>query len=74
MALWYAYPVDDYRHVMLALAIKNPREPIWQTRKIISIKSSYSLKQLRPFQEPGGRIHLMYVTLKETYWNVFPVN
>ena len=69
IAVWYVYPQDEYRHATLAMAKKRPNDSIWQTTKNIIIDSKYSLGNPVIFQEPGGRIHLMYVALKGTYWN-----
>lgn len=69
MTVWYAYPADEYHQATLALAVKYPSESIWRTTKTLNIPSSYSLGNPVLFQEPGGRIQLMYVALKGTYWN-----
>jgi len=69
LAVWYAYPLDEYRHGTLALARKNTNDLIWKTTKNIPIVSKNSLGNPVLFQEPKGRIHLMYVALKGTYWN-----
>ena len=69
LAVWYVYNVDEYRNATLALASKNLKDSIWNTTKTISIDSKYSLGNPVLFQEPNGRIHLMYVALRGTYWN-----
>lgn len=69
LAVWYVYPVDEFRQGTLALAKKNSNDLVWQTTKNILIASKYSLGNPVLFQEPNGRIHLMYVALKGTYWN-----
>jgi len=69
LAAWYVYTQDEYRQATLALAKKNPDDSIWQTTKNIPVISKYSLGNPVLFQEPGGRIHLMHVALKGTYWN-----
>jgi predicted neuraminidase len=69
LAVWYVYTQDEYRHATLAMAKKNSNDSIWQTTQNIPIASTYSLGNPVLFQEPGGRIHLMYVALKGTYWD-----
>jgi predicted neuraminidase len=69
LAAWYVYTQDEYRNATLAMAKKNSTDSIWQTTKNIPVTSKYSLGNPVLFQEPGGRIHLMYVALKGTYWN-----
>jgi hypothetical protein len=53
----------------IAVAKKNSYDPIWQTTKSALIISKYLLKNPVLFQEPGRHIHLMYLALKEMYWN-----
>jgi predicted neuraminidase len=69
LAVWYVYTQDEYRQATLVIAKKKSNDSIWQTTKNIPIISKYSLGNPVIFQEPGGRIHLMYVALKGTYWN-----
>ncbi len=69
MAVWYVYPMYEYRHGTLAIAIKTTSDTIWQTAKNIPIDSRYSLGNPVIFQQSDGKIHLMYVALKGAYWN-----
>jgi len=69
LAVWYVYIQDEYRQGTLALAKKNLNDSIWQTTQNIPIASKYSLGNPVLFQEPNGKVHLMYVALKGTYWN-----
>lgn len=69
MAVWYAYPIDEYHKATLAIAVKYPSESIWRTTRNLPVISKYSLGNPVIFQEPGGRIQLMYVALKGAYWN-----
>lgn len=69
LAVWYVYPVDEYKQGTIALSRKNIGNLIWQTTQNVPIPSKFSLGNPVLFQEPNGKIHLMYVALKGTYWN-----
>lgn len=69
MAVWYVYPEDEHKGATLALSKKNPGQSIWSLSESILDTGKYSAGNPILFQEPGGRIHLLYVLLKGHYWN-----
>lgn len=69
MVVWYTYPEDEYIGATLTLAKKHNGDSTWSTGKSILDAQKYSVGNPVLFQDPGGRIHLLYVALKGSYWN-----
>jgi predicted neuraminidase len=69
MVVWYVYPEDEYVGATLAIAIKKKGRSTWGMGKTILNNSKYSVGNPVLFQDPDGRIHLLYVALKGKYWN-----
>lgn len=69
LIVWYSYPEDEYANATLVLATKSKNQSKWMPGKPILESGKYSAGNPVLFQEPGGRIHLLYVVLKGTYWN-----
>ncbi|MBC8286474.1 MAG: exo-alpha-sialidase [Nitrospinae bacterium] len=71
LVVWYTYPEDEYIGATLTLAkkLKGSGDNTWSTGESILSSQKYSLGNPVLFQDPGGRIHLLYVTLKGSYWN-----
>jgi predicted neuraminidase len=69
MVAWYAYPEDEHRGATLVLAKKIQDRSQWNPSESILDTGNYSAGNPVLFQEPGGRIHLLYVVLKGHYWN-----
>ncbi|MZH03296.1 MAG: hypothetical protein F3745_07870 [Nitrospinae bacterium] len=69
MVVWYTYPEDEYINATLTLAKKHKGGNTWSPGISILVNPKYSVGNPVLFQEPGGRIHLLYVALKGSYWN-----
>jgi predicted neuraminidase len=69
MVAWYVYPEDEHSGATLALAKKLPDRSKWNPTESILETGKYSAGNPVLFQDPNGRIHLLYVLLKGHYWN-----
>ena len=69
MVVWYVYPEEEHVGATLALAKKYPKENNWYHGETILSTGKYSAGNPVLFQDPSGRIHLLYVVLKGHYWN-----
>ena len=69
MVAWYVYPEDEYVDATLAMAKKHKGQSAWSLGESILDTSKYSVGNPMLFQDPSGRIHLLYVALKGNYWN-----
>jgi predicted neuraminidase len=69
MVAWYAYPEDEHCDATLVITKKSPDQSKWGLSQSILDTGKYSAGNPVLFQEPGGRIHLLYVVLKGHYWN-----
>jgi len=69
MVAWYVYPEDEYVGATLAMAKKTKDQSTWGPGESILDASKYSVGNPMLFQDPNGRIHLLYVALKGNYWN-----
>lgn len=69
IVVWYVYPEDEYLGATLACAKKPKDQSTWSLGESILDTSKYSVGNPMLFQDPGGRIHLLYVALKGSYWN-----
>ena len=69
MVVWYAYPEDEYIGATLALSKKRKGQDTWNSGNSILDTGKYSAGNPMIFQAPGGRVHLLYVVLKGSYWN-----
>lgn len=69
MVAWYVYPVDEYADATLAFAKKPKDHSTWGLSESILNTSKFSLGNPMLFQDPEGRIHLLYVAIKGKYWN-----
>jgi len=69
MVAWYVYPEKEHTGATLALAKKYPNQNNWSISETILDTGKYSAGNPVLFQDPGGRIHLLYVILKGHYWN-----
>jgi hypothetical protein len=64
MVAWYVYSEDEFVGATLAFAEKGKYRSTWNFSKTILKNSKYSLGNPMLFQDPRGRIHLLYVTIK----------
>jgi predicted neuraminidase len=69
MVAWYVYPEDEHCDATIALAKKDKDQNTWNPSQSILDTGNYSAGNPILFQEPDGRIHLLYVVLKGHYWN-----
>jgi predicted neuraminidase len=69
MVVWYTYPKEEHIGATLALTKISQGHVKWEPAKSILEKGEYSAGNPVLFQDPGGRIHLLYVVLKGSYWN-----
>ncbi len=69
MVVWYVYPEDEHVDATLILSKKGKRHATWSPGKPVLDSGKYSEGNPVLFQDPGGRIHLLYVVLKGHYWN-----
>jgi predicted neuraminidase len=69
MVAWYTYPVDEHIGASLSFSIKPKGHKIWTSSKPALNTGKYSAGNPVLFQDPEGRIHLLYVVLKGNYWN-----
>jgi len=67
MVVWYVYPEEEHSRATLALV--NKKHDYWSLSESILDAGKYSVGNPVLFQDPGGRIHLLYVVLKGHYWN-----
>ena len=67
IASWYVYPEDEHSDATLVLAKK--KQGRWSHSEFVLNSGKYSVGNPVLFQDPGGRIHLLYVVLKGHYWN-----
>jgi hypothetical protein len=69
LVTWHVYPEDEYSGATLALAKKHQGSNTWSSGNSILDTGKYSAGNPVLFQDPDGRIHLLYVVLKGSYWN-----
>ncbi|MBT5868318.1 MAG: exo-alpha-sialidase [Nitrospinaceae bacterium] len=69
MVVWYVYPADEHAGATLAFSKKRSTQGKWSDGKSILDTGQYSAGNPVLFQDPSGRIHLLYVVLKGHYWN-----
>ncbi|KMP11730.1 hypothetical protein UR09_02650 [Candidatus Nitromaritima sp. SCGC AAA799-A02] len=69
LVAWYAYPENEYQNATLALARRDKDKRQWELGRPILKNRNYSMGNPVLFQEPGGRIWLLFVILKGKYWN-----
>ena len=67
MVVWYVYPEDEHSGATLVLAKK--KHNYWSLAESILDVGKYSIGNPVLFQDPGGRIHLLFVVLKGHYWD-----
>lgn len=73
LVAWYAYPEVEHKDAHLVL-IHRPKGKPWEASKKIMRRSVYSEGNPVLFQEPGGRIWLLFVILKGNYWTDAELN
>lgn len=69
MVAWYVYPKEEHVDATLVLTKISKGQSKWEPAKPILDKSTYSAGNPVLFQDPSGRIHLLYVVLKGIYWS-----
>lgn len=73
LVAWYAYPEVEHQEARLVL-VHHPKGKTWEASKKIMSHSVYSAGNPVLFQEPGGRIWLLFVVLKGNYWTDAELN
>ncbi len=71
---WYAYPENEYAEASIVTARQTASNSNWDLSKVLVRPTNYSTGNPLLFQEPSGRIHLMFVILKGIYWNQAYIN
>jgi len=66
---WYAYPENEYAEASIVIARQSMSNKNWSPSKVLIHPTAYSNGNPLLFQDPTGRIHLMFVVLKGIYWN-----
>lgn len=69
LAVWYAYPREEYEAGKLVLARRAAGQAEWEEGKIILKSENYSLGNPVIFQAETGAIWIHYVILKGKYWD-----
>jgi predicted neuraminidase len=69
IVVWYAYPKEEYANATLVISTKKNNANTFGLTKPVLISGKYSVGNPILFQEPGGRIQLLYVVLRGNYWN-----
>ena len=69
LVAWYNYPEKEHIDAKLVLTKKCPGDKKWSTTRNILDSQEYSAGNPVLFQDPAGRIHLLFVVLKGDYWN-----
>lgn len=69
MVIWYVYPEIEHSDATLVISTKINTQKTWSLAKPILDTGKNSAGNPVLFQDPGGRIHLLYVVLKGHYWN-----
>lgn len=68
LVAWYTYGEEEHRDASLTLARRRNNEIEWGKSQTI-IATEYSAGNPVLFQEPQGRIWLLFVLLRGAYWN-----
>lgn len=68
LASWYVYEDKEHINACLALARRRKGQTKWDKCQPLMDSRKYSIGNPVLFQEPGGRIWLLFVVLKGSYW------
>ncbi|MFQ5451068.1 MAG: exo-alpha-sialidase [Nitrospinaceae bacterium] len=69
LVAWYTYPQQEHAGATLALVRKPKSQNRWLPTESWISSNTYSVGNPVLFQEPEGRIWLLFVVLKGNYWN-----
>ena len=69
LASWYAYPEVEHEAARLVLARKRAGQKEWGSSSLVLDAFKDSAGNPVLFQEPGGKVWLLFVFLKGPYWN-----
>jgi len=71
---WYAYHEKEHTNAALVLSRKTKDKREWEPSKFVLAPKNNSLGNPVLFQEPGGRLCLLFVVLKGSYWDSAVLN
>ena len=69
LAVWYAYPCEEYEQGKLVLARRSATQKEWDEGRIILRSENYSLGNPVIFRAENDVIWIHYVILKGNYWD-----
>ena len=69
LASWYAYNQEEHKDACLALVRRRQGQSEWEVCAPVAGSATGSVGNPVLFQEPAGRIWLLFVVLNGTYWN-----